>query len=1138
MSNPKIATLIDGFTGTSINTTLWNNITAGAATLDQVNDLVVLAQPTVASATNTFGSTHLFDATGSSIYAEVGPVANGGGHTNTAFKVLLDANNSVAMRLQSGVFNATLQTAGTTVTTLLATTFDPNAYGWWRIREAGGVFYADVSADGFNWTNLYSSAYTWSATGVQFQFLTSATATEVAGNSGTLQHVNTMVGGVANLNWPVLEEAWAPSTTANGGKVPIDGYVNVTSRTRQQSSVSRGKQYEVDQVRSGEASFELENLDGALDPLNSAGPWYGSIRPYQPYKKRAQWPPTRNLLTQAQATGGDLGGIATGTLPSSAGIYSSTDATGGSIVSTASAWQGSSVLQFSVPSGTASQALVCYTKETAPEPGGTYTQTMQVRNVTASTSQPVAVFFATYNAAGTLLTKTVGTAQTLAGSTTANWAQVAVTATIDAATASCEYGLLTTATASATCSVQVDGWQTEEAATPSTWCCPGTWYPWFAGFFERWPSQWDMGGTYGTVQPTGVDAMALLSQVTLDDPLTQEIFSRTPRFLYTLGDPSNSSAAADSTGNNPPAFVGNAKAGAGSLTFGNQITAASTTGIYTGSTNSVVTINNPNPGVNAFEAASFISLTSAGITGPANPTTAWSRILAFRYTGPTPTGTAYLWTSFDGVRAANGAPGGSVLYWQIDNTGAFGVAMAGPAGSPVYVYTSGVNVCDSNWHLAQLSYSNAAGTFLIQVDSFYSVYSSVTTANTAQNLKSDSLGAYIDSQQGNYALGNYKGDMSFCAEFPFALATSDTAALYGAWLSAFNGESTNTRYNRILGYAGYTGAKNLQTGQTTSMGPMAASGQDALSALQAVVDTENGQHFIARDGTVTFQSRGARYNATVPLYTFGENTAAGEWPYEDAQLDFDPTHLGNIVQVTQEDSNQVFTAQDSTSQSEYFPRTMTRTVNASSPQECQDAANYLLSRYKQPATRISTLVLHPAANPAMWPVCLSLELGMRIRVNRRPPAAPPITVDCFVENLQWTNDDQGEAFLTLQCSPVDLTPYGIFASFHTTLNASIASNVGSFVIHAGADTTNPAAAQIGYGQQLVLGLGTANQETVTVKSVSVTTSGWSTATITLQANTTKSHTAGDTVCEPLPAGVTSASAYDAPATFDSVAFSY
>jgi hypothetical protein len=128
VSNPKLATLSDGFTGSTINTGLWSNVTGGAATLDQVNDLVVLAQPTVSSGVNTFGSSNVYDATSSAIYAEVGTVANGNGHTNTIFKLLVDANNNIAIRLASGVFEVTVLTAGTTVATTLAT-YDANAHG-------------------------------------------------------------------------------------------------------------------------------------------------------------------------------------------------------------------------------------------------------------------------------------------------------------------------------------------------------------------------------------------------------------------------------------------------------------------------------------------------------------------------------------------------------------------------------------------------------------------------------------------------------------------------------------------------------------------------------------------------------------------------------------------------------------------------------------------------------------------------------------------------------------------------------------------------------------------------------------------------------------------------------------------------
>jgi hypothetical protein len=352
------------------------------------------------------------------------------------------------------------------------------------------------------------------------------------------------------------------------------------------------------------------------------------------------------------------------------------------------------------------------------------------------------------------------------------------------------------------------------------------------------------------------------------------------------------------------------------------------------------------------------------------------------------------------------------------------------------------------------------------------------------------------------------------------------------------GDSTDARYARILRYGGYTGPTSIQTGLTTSMGPANIDGQDVVSALEAVVTTENGAHFVARDGTITFRSRGTRYNATAPTFTFGENTAGGEWPYEDCSLDYDTAHLANMVTVTQESTGQKLTANDSQSVTNNFTRTLTRTINSGSALECQDAADYLLSRYKAPATRVASLLLHPSAVPAMWPVCLALELGTRVRVVRRPPGAPTITIDCFVESISWDLRDTGEAFVTLQCSPADPSAYAVFAAWHTTLNAGIAAGVSSITVTASADNVNPLATQLPSGQQLVLGQGTANAETVTVQAVGATSTGWTTAALTLTAPTTKSHSAGDVVCEPLPAGVTDPAAYDMVSAFDSTVFAY
>ncbi|KIF00852.1 hypothetical protein PL81_38715 [Streptomyces sp. RSD-27] len=1140
MPNPKLATLTDGFTAPTLNTALWNSIT-GTATLDTTVDLVTLAQPTSSGATNSFGSTNLYDATSSSLYALITPVANGNGYTKTALVLRADANNYVSLRVESGLLRFALQTAGATAITTFGI-YDAHAHRWWRLREAAGTWYADTSADGITWTTQTSSAYAWSAsaTGMTFAFQTSANATEVSGLTASISCINTRAGGPNNLNWPLIEDGWGPFwKTAVTVVSAITGiYVDLTPRTRGAATSQRGRQYELDQVRAGELNATLANTDGALDPTNASGPYTGNIAPYQPYRKRAQWPPTVNLLSQALASGGDLGGFPAGTTLVGTDLASDTDPGGsGTVTSSASAWQGNSVLQFNVPNAIATNSRILRSAQPAAQPGQTYTFQLRVRNTTASTSLQVKAGIGFQTTPGALPTYVYNSSTTLTGSASAPWSLLTVTATAPSNALGLSVSLAVAATAAAACAVQMDGAQLERAAAATAWAMPGIWYPMYTGHVERWPSSW-RDGVYGTVAPTCVDAFALLSQVTLADPLTQEIASHNPRFLYKLDDPQGSNSVSDSTGNFPPAPLAISKYGPGSLTFGNQIASATPGGTYTGSTGTVATFDNPNPGTNIISGATFLRLGAAGIKGPADPNL-WVRTLAFRYTGPTPTAGAYMWTCMDGQRSG-GTPGGARIWLLIDNAGVPRFWLTGPTGAGTMFAPAGSPNCvDSNWHWVLFGYNSTTQQIIFSVDGNPAAYvGSLPSTYTPTGLISDNLGGYVDTSVGDGTTLNFKGDISFAGEFQGWISTAaEITALYNAWKNSFTGESTSSRYSRILGYAGWAGPRSIGTGLTTSMGPADLAGQDALSALQAVVETEGGTHFVDRAGTITFRARSARYNALTPDYVFGERADLGEYPYENCTLDFDPTRLSNKITVTQKSTGQQFVAQDQSSIATYYPRPLARTINTSSTAECQDAANYLLSRYRQPVTRINTLKLHPSAQPALWPVLLSMELGTRVQIMRRPPGLPAIQIDAFVESVNWQMDDRGEAFVSLQCSPVDLTPYGIFAAWHTTLKTSVASGVSSIVVNASADTTNPLAVQLCVGQQLILGQNTANQETVTVQSVSATTAGWTSATITLTAATTKAHTAGDLINEPLPAGVTDPTTWDGN-TFDHTAFAY
>lgn len=1146
----KLSGLADMFETGTLNTSRWNASSAAPnvqvdATLDRV--AVACTTSYYALGSQTWDATTASGATPNGVYARVVPAPLGNGSTETFFEVMLNSSNKASLFVSGGTFTARVTNAGVNTSATIAASwaaFDAYAYAWWRITEAAGSFVFSTSPDGYTWTTRATIAYTWNATSVKFQFASGYFGTESA-SSAYIDHVNTTSSAPdqPNLNWPRIEDGWGPFWGANNGNLPLDRYTEVSDRTRSSVGVQRGRQYETDQVRSGEASLRLANTDAALDPVNASGPWYGHIAPYQPYRRRAQWPPTRNVLDQVMATGGDLGGFSGTIVAGATDIFSNTDSSNGSFTASATAWQGGTVMQFAVPSGTVAPTRICHTPRWSPIPGQAYTLQLRVRDVTASTSLSVQAHIGWYTAGGgsTPTSFNYGSSTSLTGSTTAAWTTVTVTATAPANAAGMDVGVAVAATAAATCSVQVDGVQLEKGSTATTWQAPGVWFPVYAGWTERWPSKWDMDGQYAVVEPTAVDTFSLLSQRQLSDPLTQEINNRGARFVYKLDDPAGSTSATEWTGTYPAVPIGISKYGAGSLVFGTSITATDTVnGVYTGSTGTVCTISNTNPGTNSTSGgASFLRLTNAGIKGPTDPAL-WVRAIAFRYTGPTPTSSAFLWSWMDNQRANNN-PSGSHVYLYLDATGRPTVSIQGPTGAGnSYLAGGATNCVDGNWHWLLFGYNAATQQVLFSQDGTSAAYyGSIPATYTPSGIVADNLGAFVDATVGNGTTNNFKGDIAFACEFTswFSFAV-EIQNLYGAWKSACAGESTNSRYARILNYAGYTGSSDIDTGLTTSMGPANFDGQDAASALQAVVDTEGGAHYVDASGTVTFKARSARYNALTPTYVFGERTDLGEWPYEDCALDYDSTHLSNQVTVTQDGTGQNFYATDTASIASYFARPLSRTINASSADECNDAANYLLSRYRQPAQRVSSLKLHPSANPALWPVCLSLELGTRVRVMRRPPNVPAITVECFVENLVWDFGDDGDAWLTIQCSPADLTPYGLFAAWHTTLTSSYASGVTTITVNASADNTNPLATQLAAGQQLVLGQNTANTETVTVSAVGATSPGWTTATITLTAATTKSHTAGDTICEPLPAGTTDPTTWDTVSQFDSIAFAY
>jgi hypothetical protein len=316
----------------------------------------------------------------------------------------------------------------------------------------------------------------------------------------------------------------------------------------------------------------------------------------------------------------------------------------------------------------------------------------------------------------------------------------------------------------------------------------------------------------------------------------------------------------------------------------------------------------------------------------------------------------------------------------------------------------------------------------------------------------------------------------------------------------------------------------IDPGQTTNL-PVATdiAGQDALTALSQVVTTENGQHFVDAGGTIRFQDRSRRAKAATPTFVFGENIAAGELPYDTVSFDFDPTHIGNDIQVTQNSTGTVFRAFDAASQAAYGIRTVTRTTQAGNGLEVADAAHNLLGRYAKARMRISSLTLNPGANPALWPVCLALELGTRIRVNRRPPGAPVITFDGFVESINWNADDGAHATVDLQVSPADGWTAWTDAAMHFTYTGNLTSGTAWYAFNTllTDPAGNPVHANLSIGQQLVFLTAAGTAYPVTVTGLDGNGVG------SVQLSSAAAATGPFTVANTLPSGTTDPTSFDA-----------
>ncbi|MFF5029253.1 hypothetical protein ACFY2J_34220 [Streptomyces collinus] len=954
-------------------------------------------------------------------------------------------------------------------------------------------------------------------------------------------------------SWPriLVQIAW----NAGGNSTAPNHWYTVSKRLRGGwKATLAGRQYELDTVTSGSMTFRLDNVDGAFDPDNASSYFYPYVLPYRRVRLVAQTAPSRNLLYYWVANGTKALSLSasTGTVSTATGLSASLSG-----LTTAQTWALANATASGAVFGLtgASQSWTTNDCEgTTVTPGSGYAAGVDVQLASggmASLGLQLRLQF--YSLTGTLMS----TATSSATSVTTSWARLTCAGTAPAGAAFAVASIATTATTTAATTVRTTGWQVEQAAAATGWVSSGDWFQLWQGFVERWPQSYDQNGKYGMVDVTCVDALAPLSQLNYQDVMPGWLTQTQSASLQCAYDLASTGTSRDVPAGTAFLPYGGSMLSTGCLdvvganiTFGTSITSTSDLGTLWGVPGPVTTLANNQAASLGTTAGATILQPFDGVDNLMLPNGGWTRLICFRTTAQPSTGgrfsVATLWGA-TGPGYLSGSGNQSVANVEIFSDGymTFKLQNSGNTSS-AYIRNPYFYVCDGNWHCAVLTLSADGKNALLTVDGA-GAGAAVSTSMGSSTYTSDVIGATVTTNGAGESTAPFNGDIAYFAQWNTALDAATAADLARGFARGWADDTVYSRINRLLSLASFHPGSAVAfrvVGTQGTLGSMGLNGRSALDAIQESADTENGQFAVDNFGNPTLYGHLWRWIQNTPVVTFGENAAGGEVPVRgDIKFEQDPAHLYNDVQITVDgaadatDLNRLQEAEDTASQTAYFPQTLSRTINPQSVTTGKSMANYLLSLYKDPHTRLQGLTVDLAHSAALQKKVMGLHLADLVRVMKRPVLAPAKQLDGFIEQLEWSGDDTGSVLqLALQVSPASQYRYWIISAAWAALSSSIAAGVN--VITVGPVSGNNAiAAQyvIPAGFQMVLGYGTATAETVTVQSVQTVTAGYSTVQLTLSANTTATHTAGDVICSPLPSTATLPPGGTYPTCYDTAA---
>jgi hypothetical protein len=205
--------------------------------------------------------------------------------------------------------------------------------------------------------------------------------------------------------------------------------------------------------------------------------------------------------------------------------------------------------------------------------------------------------------------------------------------------------------------------------------------------------------------------------------------------------------------------------------------------------------------------------------------------------------------------------------------------------------------------------------------------------------------------------------------------------------------------------------RDIETGGAILIGQAIDDGTNSLQLMQTITDSEPGDLFISKDGSVKFINRNVAFASTGLVLS---DTGA-EIPFTDIKVIFGSELLFNRASVTNATDSEV--AQDESSISLYGERDITRATFLDGNEQLQNLASFLVSQFKDPEYRFESLTMNlRAVSPANRAGLLALEIGDVVRVEFTPNGIAP-AIERFGKIIKIdhaASDNQEEMTIGLQ----------------------------------------------------------------------------------------------------------------------------